>query len=66
MFVVPNANRRVGEKALQVFDPEAGTFLPPEGKEVPATIYWQRRLKCGDVVHQSPSSLKEANDGDFV
>lgn len=35
---------------LLVRDPSApATPLPPEGREVPVSVYWTRRLRCGDV-----------------
>ncbi len=43
MFVKP-------KDGLPVRDPATKRHLPAEGKEVPETSYWLRRLKCGDVV----------------
>lgn len=43
MMVKPSAGR-------QVPDPERGGFLPPEGREVEANVYWLRRLEDGDVI----------------
>lgn len=34
---------------LLVRDPERGGNLPPEGRRVPLTTYWRRRLAAGDV-----------------
>jgi hypothetical protein len=31
-------------------DPEYGDDLPAEGRDVPKTPYWVRRLKDGDVI----------------
>ncbi|WP_449103336.1 DUF2635 domain-containing protein [Pseudomonas veronii] len=32
-------------------DPDnGGALLPPEGADVPHTVYWQRRLSAGDAV----------------
>lgn len=43
MFVRP-------AEGLQVRDPATKRHIPVEGKEVPESSYWLRRLKCGDVV----------------
>ena len=49
MFVKP-------KEGLLVQDPSRGDALPPEGREVEATQYWQRRLIDGDVVEaQAPA-----------
>ena len=40
----------------QVPDPDRGGHLPPEGREVEPTQYWQRRLVDGDVVEASPET----------
>lgn len=42
MYLKPNAGRTVP-------DPARGDVLPPEGREIEATQYWQRRLNDGDV-----------------
>ncbi|MDA8254980.1 MAG: DUF2635 domain-containing protein [Betaproteobacteria bacterium] len=51
MMVKPSAGR-------QVPDPERGGFLPPEGREVEANVYWLRRLEDGDVIEFNPKSTK--------
>jgi len=39
------------KEGLVVYDPDtAFEVLPPEGREVPNTQYWIRRLSDGDVV----------------
>jgi hypothetical protein len=35
---------------VAVRDPELRDFLPDDGREVPRTDYWLRRLADGDVV----------------
>ena len=50
MRVKPNPNKKVGDKALQVFDPVHCDYLPEEGREVPNNAYWMRRLQVQDVV----------------
>jgi len=49
MFVKPVADRLVP-------DLERGDALPPEGREVEPTQYWQRRVNDGDVVEASPAT----------
>jgi hypothetical protein len=39
-FVIPDRDRR--------------DYLPAEGREVPSTDYWNRRLRDGDVVIAAP------------
>ena len=46
MFIKPVAGR-------SVHDPERGDTLPPEGRDVEPTQYWQRRVNDGDVVEAS-------------
>lgn len=36
-----------GEK---VYDPAAHDYLPEEGRNLPPTAYWLRRLRDGDVI----------------
>lgn len=35
---------------VKVRDPLTMQHLPDEGKEVVASTYWVRRIKCGDVI----------------
>lgn len=44
----------------QVPDPDRGGPLPPEGRVVESTQYWQRRLADGDVVEASPEAQPAA------
>lgn len=37
-------------------DPARGDTLPPEGREVELTQYWQRRINDGDVIEASPAA----------
>ena len=39
---------------IVVIDPAVGAPLPKDGREVPDTAYWQRRLRDGDVVLADP------------
>ncbi|MDO9236005.1 MAG: DUF2635 domain-containing protein [Aquabacterium sp.] len=43
---------------LAVPDPARGDVLPPEGRDVEATQYWQRRLNDGDVSQSSAESTQ--------
>ncbi|QCO13995.1 DUF2635 domain-containing protein [Azospirillum brasilense] len=48
MFVKP-------KPGLMIRDPDLGDFLPAEGREVPATDYWNRLLHIyRDVVLADP------------
>lgn len=54
LFVKPIAGRAVP-------DPDRGDTLPPEGRNVEPSQYWQRRIVDGDVVEASlpePSTKK--------
>jgi hypothetical protein len=45
----------------QVPDPERGDLLPPDGREVQFTQYWQRRINDGDVTEDpAPASTTPA------
>jgi hypothetical protein len=45
---------------LKVMDPQTGLHLSPEGKEVPLTNYWRRRIICGDCIEvkTEPKAVK--------
>ncbi len=43
-----------------VRDPKTFVQLPPEGKRVPDTSYWCRRLACGDVVPTTAEAIAKA------
>ena len=47
------------KKGLKVTDPKHGRFLKDEGELVDLTIYWRRRLKCGDVVEVKEEKKKQ-------
>ena len=46
-------------EGLTVPDPDRGDTLPPEGRNVEPTQYWQRRIADGDVVEatQQPEAV---------
>ena len=44
-------------QGTQVPDPDRSDFLPPEGRTVELTQYWQRRIADGDVVEASPQPV---------
>jgi len=43
----------------RVINDRTGKPLPKEGKNVQQSQYWNRLLKCGDVVVATPVKLKE-------
>jgi hypothetical protein len=45
-------------EGLTVPDPQTRQPLPAEGKAVPRTGYWARRLRDGDVVEATPGRGK--------
>lgn len=47
MYVIPTQGRAVP-------DPARGDTLPPEGRTVEPTQYWQRRVIDGDVTEAVP------------
>ena len=53
---------------LKVMDPQTGLHLKSEGKEVPLTNYWRRRILCGDCVEvkqekpQAKVQVRKANN----
>ncbi|HLO63159.1 MAG TPA: DUF2635 domain-containing protein [Azonexus sp.] len=52
MYVKPTEGRTVP-------DPARGDTLPPQGRTVEASQYWQRRLADGDVVEAEPEPEPE-------
>lgn len=40
-----------------VRDPHTKRALPQSGREVPESVYWLRRLRCGDVVLSTPDVI---------
>lgn len=46
MYVIPTEGR-------QIPDPARGDTLPPEGRTVEPSQYWQRRVIDGDVTETS-------------
>ncbi len=55
MFVKP-------APGLKVRDPVSLLHLPEDGKEVPESSYWYRRLRSGDVFLASPPALTPESD----
>lgn len=45
---------------LKIRDPDLKDLLPEEGREVPDSGYWQRRLRDGDVVIEAPKQKPAA------
>lgn len=42
-------------EGVKVADPVAKDFLPSEGREVQASIYWLRRIDDGDAIYVHPT-----------
>lgn len=58
MFVKP-------AHGVKVRDPDSRLHLPEEGREVPESSFWIRRLRAGDVVQvtqQQPVQAKAKGD----
>ena len=49
---------------LQVRDPRTGEPIPTEGRDVPRTRYWLRRLRDGDVTEAQPPKASKAKTSD--
>ena len=45
---------------LKIRDPDLKDFLPEEGREVPGTGYWVRRVRDGDVLIATPPKPKKS------
>lgn len=52
MYVKPVSDRNVP-------DPDRGDSLPADGREVPETQYWLRRIADGDIEQCSPAKVKK-------
>lgn len=63
IFVKPNPAQKVEGKAVQVFDPERGHFLPAEGDSVPENAYWTRRIADGDCLLVEQTAAELPQDG---
>jgi hypothetical protein len=49
---------------LTIRDPDLMDLLPGEGREVPDTDYWHRRLRDADVVPATPPKSVGKNTAD--
>lgn len=58
---VKAAPRLINGEPLVVRDPDLKDHLPPEGRDVPETDYWLRRLREGDAVLTEPPSEQVPN-----
>jgi hypothetical protein len=55
MYVIPKSG-------ILIRDPDLKTHIPPEGREVPDSLFWQRRINDGDVtVGKAPTSKSSAS-----
>lgn len=57
MFIVP-------AEGLSIPDPDRGDRLPAEGRDVPVTDYWNRRLRDGDVRITAPPADPVPENGE--
>lgn len=65
MFVRPNPLHIDADPAYVVPDPVLKDKLPPEGREVPESSYWHRRIFFGDVILvEDQKPVKTAKKGD--
>lgn len=54
MYVIPKSG-------IVIRDPDLKTLVPAEGREVPDTQFWQRRIRDGDVtVGKAPATRTAA------
>lgn len=50
MYVIP-------KNGIVIRDPDLKTHLPAEGRDVPDSLFWQRRISDGDVtIGKAPTS----------
>lgn len=61
MYVKPAGRVNEEGKTIVTRDPDLLDLLPAEGREVPDSLYWHRRLIDGDVVRASPPSAADAD-----
>lgn len=54
MYVIP-------KEGMVIRDPDLKTHLPPEGRDVPDSPFWQRRILDGDVSIGKPPATKAAD-----
>jgi hypothetical protein len=47
---------------IVIRDPDLLDLVPPEGREVPDTSFWQRRLRDGDVILGAPAVAEKSTD----
>lgn len=57
--IKPNPNKKIEGKPIQVFDPVRKDFLPAEGRDVPNSEYWTRRIADGSVVKTDTIETKK-------
>ena len=41
---------------IVIRDPDLMDFIPTEGREVPDTDFWHRRVRDGDVIQCAPTA----------
>jgi hypothetical protein len=61
MYIKPReVQTQDGLVLAQVYDPECKDQLPPEGRDVPDTPYWRRRIAEGGVEFGSAPAEPDA------
>lgn len=55
LYVIP-------KRGLSLRDPHLADRLPPEGRMVPDTLFWRRRLRDGDVFLGQPPAEPAAQE----
>lgn len=47
---------------MKIRDPDLKDLIPDDGRDVPDTDYWRRRLRDGDVVEAKPPAAASEAD----
>ena len=47
---------------IKIRDPDLLDFIPDEGREVPNSDFWHRRLRDGDVILSAPAPAAKPNE----
>jgi hypothetical protein len=47
---------------IKIRDPDLLDFIPDEGREVPNSDFWHRRLRDGDVILGTPAAAEKLTE----
>lgn len=47
---------------IKIRDPDLLDFIPDEGREVPNSDFWHRRLRDGDVILGAPAAAAKSTE----